>query len=190
MEKDDISHGRKRPRVCKDVPRRGDKQDLSPLPVQAGLHPYSRNLFNLVHKKVDHILVGMRLNPQVIPCPVTVGDRGANPVCVQTKKVEEFSPYDGDFGGVNAIGTKKGTAAALGALKEVGPPLSEHIIGEFSCPRKHAQDLACRGEFLSIDRPQKLRPEDRHVLGITSPDEKVAFVSAGTTSDTDIHEDL
>jgi len=53
----------------------------------------------------------------------------------------------------------------------------------------HPKNLSRRGEFLSIDRSQELCPENRHVFGVSSADEKMAFIGAGTASHADIHED-
>jgi cobalamin biosynthesis protein CbiG len=114
-------------RVGEDVPRRGDEKDVGPLFHVLGLDPHTGNLLNVVDEKVEHVLEGVGLDAQMVAGFVAVGDRCGDPVDVQTQQVQQLPPHDGDLGGVDAIGAVDRAASALGALKEIVPPLFQDI---------------------------------------------------------------
>ena len=132
----------------------------------------------------------MGLNTEVISCPITIGNRRRDPVCVQTEQIEQLPADNRDFGRINAVRAKQGTTAAFGALEEIGPPLLQHIICQFSCPGNRPKKFSRRRVFLSVDRSEKLGPENRHIFGISAANKEMTLVSAGTASHADIHEDL
>ena len=72
---------------------------------------------------------------------------------------------------------------------EVIEPFFQHLLGEVPGPGEFSEDLSGEGEISPIDRPEQLGPQDRHILGISGADEKVAFVRAGSASHTDIEKE-
>ena len=82
------------------------KEDLGSLPVNVRVHPQAGNFLYLVRKKVEHVLVGVWLDTQVIPGPVTIGHRSCNPVYIETQKICQFPPEYGNFGRINPVRTK------------------------------------------------------------------------------------
>ena len=119
MKKHDIAHAGIGSRVSKDIAGRGDEQDLGSLPVKTGLGQDACYLLDLLTEKLQHGVVGVGLNSQVVAGAITVGHRASDPVDVAAQQVEQFSPDYGYFSGVNAIGAEEGTAAALGTLEEI-----------------------------------------------------------------------
>ena len=86
----------------------------------------------------------------MIACSVTVGNRGGDPVRVKSQEIKEFPCYDCYFSGINAVRTENGTAAALGALEKIVPPLLEYVYGQVSRARKFTYDLSGCTIFLPI----------------------------------------
>ena len=121
MEEHHIAHTGKCARVSENITGRCNKQDFSALPVKVLLHPEACYVLNFIRKKVEHILVSMGLNTEVISCPVTIGHGRGNPVNIEAHQVSKLPPHDSDFGHIDPIRAEKRTAAAFGTLVEVVP---------------------------------------------------------------------
>ena len=118
----------------------------------------------------------------MISRPVTVRCRLHDPVDVAAHQVEEFPSHHRDLTGVDAVRAEDGAAPAFRTLEEIVKPFFQHLLREFPRSGKFPKDLSGEGEVSSIDRSQKLCPQDRHILGISGADEEMAFVRTGTAS--------
>ena len=190
VEEHQVAHEGVGAGIGKNVARGGDEEHFRSLPVERRLDPHAVYGFNLVYEKVNHVLVGMRLDAQVIAGLVAVGDRRGDPVDVAAHQVQQFAADDGDFGSVDPIGAEERAAAAFGALKEVVEPLLEDVHGKLTASGDLAHEFAGQGEVVAVNRTQQFRPKHRHVLGIAGTDKEVAFVRTGTAADANVHEKL
>jgi len=190
VEEHQITHEGVGAGVGKDVPRGGDEKYFRPFSVERRFHPNPIHRFDLIHEKLNHVLKGVRLNTEVIAIVKAVGRGAGDPVDVAANEVEQLPADDGDFRRIDPVRAKNRAAAAFGALEEVVKPLLEDIHGEFPAARELAKELAGRGEVVAIDRAQQLRPEHRHVLGITRADPEMTFVGTGAAAHANVHKQL
>ena len=128
-----------------------EPRNLGSLPVEAGLGQDTGYLLDLLTEKLQHGVVGVGLDAQVVAGAITVGNRTHDPVDVAPQKVQQLPTDYGYFSRVDTIGAEKRTAAAFGTLEKVVKQILEHIVGEFSAASDLTKDLSCGGEFASID---------------------------------------
>jgi hypothetical protein len=125
-------------------------------------------------------------NAEMISCAVTVRCRFHDPIDVATYQVKQFPPEHGDFTCVNPIWAEDRAATAFGALEEVIKPFFQNILGKLSRTSPFSKNLSRESEIFSINRSEKLCPQDRHILWISGADKEVAFIRTCPASDADI----
>ena len=106
MEQHEVTHEGIGTRVGKDIARRRDEKDFCALAIEGGFDFDTRDLLDLFNEEFDHVLEGMGLNAQVVAGHITIGNRGSNPVDVETEKIEQLSADDSYFSSVNPVGAK------------------------------------------------------------------------------------
>ena len=86
MEKHQVAHESIGAGVCENVARRSDKEDLGPLAVESRLAPDPVYGLDFIDEKLDHVLEGVGLNPEVVSVIVAIGHGADDPVDVQADR--------------------------------------------------------------------------------------------------------
>src|SRR4030042_7092683 len=115
----------------------------------------------------------------MISCAVAIRCRFQHPIDIAAQKVEELPGHHRNLAGINAIRTEDGAATALGTLEEIIKPFFQHFLSKVPGSGMLSENFSGKGEISSVNGPQKLGPEDRHILRISGPDKKMAFIRAG-----------
>src|SRR5208283_2386374 len=151
MEKHQVPHESVGPGVCENVARRGDKKNFGPLAVESRLAPDPVYSLDFIYEKFDHVLKGVRLNPEVVSVIVAVGHGADDPVDIEADEVQEFTAHHRYLCRIDPVRAEKRAAAAFRALKKVHEPLFQDIFGKFACPDHFAHEFAGKREVLAVD---------------------------------------
>ncbi len=169
-----------------EVGARGHQQDIGALDVDRKSHGNAGFFLDLLPEAFQRRLQGLGRQAEVVADAEDLADDLVGIFLPHADRVHDVARGHGDFGGVDAIGAEHRTAAALGALMEIGIPVVEHVLGEILGADQLREQFSREGEMAAIDLAQQVLARDRHVLGVRRAEEIMALVGAGAAFDAGI----
>ena len=175
-------------RLGKEVSGWRDNQNFRTFLIQREPYLDAGVVLNIFFQTLQGICQGRLGQAEVVSNLVHLGNNLVAIFLPDTHGIHDLARGHGDFSGIDSVGTKYGTAAALGTLVKVTVPVIQHLLCQVNGADQLGEVFAGKGKVAAIYLAQQILAGDRHVFRIAGAQVVVTLVGAGTALDTGIEE--